>query len=190
MHVCLPARHHLRDASWVILLCTPFPEACYVLESGSNREGCGRTPETACITLLYLLQQVNRTHLPPSTAIRIATDKCLNIDQQAAVSTIICPALHKILFELGFLTVCVFCLCDHHYLAMKFQEGNKSISSHICESIHMGYPCDYYPWCHRLVTGHMGPNPHPIPNMFTWEPEPDRTLPTWDRTPNLRLFTK
>ena len=70
----------------------------YVMKRGSNRDGCGRTPGSACRTLLYLLQQVNRTHLPPSTGIRIATDKSMNIDQQAAVSTIICPALHIILF--------------------------------------------------------------------------------------------
>ena len=54
---------------------------------GSDKDGCGRTPGSACSTLLYLLQQVNRTHLPPSTGIRIATDKSLTIDQQAAVST-------------------------------------------------------------------------------------------------------
>ena len=60
-----------------------------MLDSGSNREGCGRTPETACSTLLYLLQQVNRTHLPPSTGIHISTDECLSIDQKTAVSVII-----------------------------------------------------------------------------------------------------
>ena len=59
----------------------------YVLKSGRDKDGCGRTPGSACSTLLYLLQQVNRTHLPPSTGIKISTDKCLNIDQQTAVST-------------------------------------------------------------------------------------------------------
>ena len=84
----------------------------------------------------------------------------------------------------------VFSLCDHHHLAMKFQEGNKSISSHICQSIYRGSPCDSYPWCHWLVTGHMGPNPTPPLTCSLGNPEPDRTLPTWDRTPSLRLFTK
>ena len=59
----------------------------YVLERGRDKDGCGRTPGSACLTLPYLLQQVNRTHLPPSTELRIATDKSLTIDQQAAVST-------------------------------------------------------------------------------------------------------
>ena len=39
-----------------------------MLESGSDKEGSGRTTESACSTLLYLLQQVNRTHLLPSMA--------------------------------------------------------------------------------------------------------------------------
>ena len=63
------------------------PDTWYVLTSGSDKEGCGRTPGSACSTLLYLLQQVNRTHLSPSTGIQISTDKSLTIDQQAAVST-------------------------------------------------------------------------------------------------------
>ena len=83
------------------------PDTWYVMKTGSDKDGCGRTPGSACSTLLYLLQQVNRTHLPPSTAIKISTEKCLNIDQQAAVSTIICPAFYKILFELGFVKVCL-----------------------------------------------------------------------------------
>ena len=58
-----------------------------MLQSGWNLDGCGRTMESACKTILYLLQQVNRTHLPPSTGIRISTDKSLKIDQQTAVST-------------------------------------------------------------------------------------------------------
>ena len=59
------------------------------MKTGSDKDGCGRTPGSACSTLLYLLQQVNRTHHPPSTELRIATDKSLTIDQQAAVSTIL-----------------------------------------------------------------------------------------------------
>ena len=86
MHLYLPARHHLGNVCWVILLCTPFPETWYVLESGSDRDGCGRSVKFPCQTLLYLLQQVNRTHFPPSTEINISTDKSLTIDQQIAVS--------------------------------------------------------------------------------------------------------
>ena len=62
------------------------PDTWYVMMSGSDKDGCGRTPGSACLTLLYLLQQENRTHLPPSTGIRIATDKSVTVDQQAAVS--------------------------------------------------------------------------------------------------------
>ena len=43
----------------------------YVLKSGRDKDGCGRTPSSACSTLLYLLQQVNRTHLPPSMATQV-----------------------------------------------------------------------------------------------------------------------
>ena len=67
------------------------PDTWYVLTSGSDKEGCGRAPGSACSTLLYLLQQVNRTHLPPSTGIRISTDKSLTIDQQAGEYKFICP---------------------------------------------------------------------------------------------------
>ena len=70
--------------SWILY----FPDTWYVLKRGRDKDGCGRTPGSACSTLLYLLQQVNRTHPPPSTGIRISTDKCITIDQQAAVSTI------------------------------------------------------------------------------------------------------
>ena len=59
----------------------------YVLKRGRDKDGCGRTPGSPCLSLPYLLQQENRTHLPPSTELRIATDKSLTIDQQAAVST-------------------------------------------------------------------------------------------------------
>ena len=48
-----------------------LPDTWYVLESGSDIGGCGRTPDSACSTLLYLLQQVNRTHLPPSMATQV-----------------------------------------------------------------------------------------------------------------------
>ena len=64
-----------------------FLDTWYVLKRGRDKDGCGRTPGSACLTLPYLLQQENRTHLPPSTELRIATDKSLAIDQQAAVST-------------------------------------------------------------------------------------------------------
>ena len=43
----------------------------YVLKSGSDIGGCGRTPDSACSTLPYLLQQVNRTHLPPFMATQV-----------------------------------------------------------------------------------------------------------------------
>ena len=61
------------------------PDMWYVLMSGSDREGCGRSVEFPCETLLYLLQQVNWTHEPPE--LHIVTDKSLTIDQQTAVST-------------------------------------------------------------------------------------------------------
>ena len=41
-----------------------FPDAWYVMSSGSDTQRCGRE-ETPCESLLYLLQQVNHTHLPP-----------------------------------------------------------------------------------------------------------------------------
>ena len=52
-----------------------LPDTWYVLESGSDIGGCGRTPDSACSTLLYLLQQVNRTHLPPSMTTQVPPSK-------------------------------------------------------------------------------------------------------------------
>ena len=60
----------------------------YVMDRGRDKDGCGRSPDSPCETLLYLLQQVNRTHLPPDKELQIVTDKSLVIDQQTAVSTI------------------------------------------------------------------------------------------------------
>ena len=59
------------------------------MDTGKDKDGCGRSPDSPCKTLLYLLQQVNRTHLPPDKELRIITDKSLRIDQQTAVSTIL-----------------------------------------------------------------------------------------------------
>ena len=47
----------------------------YVLKRGSDIGGCGRTPDSACSTLPYLLQQVNRTHLPPPMATHVSPSK-------------------------------------------------------------------------------------------------------------------
>ena len=54
------------------------------MENGTDTEGCGRSAEFACSTLLYLLQQ---QQVPPSEEIRILTDKSFQVDQQTAVST-------------------------------------------------------------------------------------------------------
>ena len=42
-------------------------DAWYVMDRGRDKGGCGRSPDSPCDTLLYLLQQMNQTHLPPST---------------------------------------------------------------------------------------------------------------------------
>ena len=63
-------------------------DTCYVMQKGLDHEGCGNSTENACQTLLYLVQQVNRTHLPLSRGLHISTDKSLRIDQRTAVSTI------------------------------------------------------------------------------------------------------
>ena len=61
-----------------------FVEIRYVMKSGLDREGCGKSPEFPCGSLLYALQQVNRTS---TTEIHIVTDKSLSVGQQEAVST-------------------------------------------------------------------------------------------------------
>ena len=60
----------------------------YVMDRGKDKDGCGRSLQFPCNTLLYLLQQVNRTHLPPDKELGIITDKSLTVDQQAAVSAV------------------------------------------------------------------------------------------------------
>ena len=85
-NICLTRSQRNRPLSKVFCLHMPFPETWYVMERGADRDGCGRSVEFPCETLLYLLQQVNRTHRPPSTEIHISTDKSLIIDQQIAVS--------------------------------------------------------------------------------------------------------
>ena len=59
----------------------------YVLEEGWDKDGCGRTPGSACSTLLYLLQQVNRTHLPPSMATQVPPSKEMDPDNRTQVSS-------------------------------------------------------------------------------------------------------
>ena len=68
------------------------------MNRGKDKYGCGRSPDSPCKTLLYLLQQVNRTHLPPDKELHIVTDKSLRLDQQTAVSTdfIYCSSDKKI----------------------------------------------------------------------------------------------
>ena len=58
----------------------------YVMDGGRDNQGCGRSLQFPCNTLLYLLQQVNQTHLPPEEDLQIITDKSLTVDQQTAVS--------------------------------------------------------------------------------------------------------
>ena len=58
------------------------PDPWYVMEKGRDKDGCGRSLQFPCNTLLYLLQQI-----PPGKELRILTDKSLTIDQEAAVST-------------------------------------------------------------------------------------------------------
>ena len=58
----------------------------YVMDRGRDKDGCGRSPDSSCETLLYLLQQANRTHLPPDKELRIVTDKSLTMDERTAVS--------------------------------------------------------------------------------------------------------
>ena len=60
----------------------------YVMGRGRDKSGCGRSTDSPCETLLYLLQQVNRTHFPPDKELHVVTDKSLIIDKQAAVSTL------------------------------------------------------------------------------------------------------
>ena len=88
----LPVRLCCISCSTSLLLTLMFdiyshPDTWYVMDRGRDKDGCGRSPDSACETLLYLLQQVNRTHLPPGKELRIITDKSLRIDQQNAVST-------------------------------------------------------------------------------------------------------
>ena len=59
-----------------------------MLKSGSDIGGCGRTPDSACSTLLYLLHQVNRTHLPPSTATQVPPSREMDPDYQTQVGPV------------------------------------------------------------------------------------------------------
>ena len=86
----LPVRLCCISCSTSLLLTLMFDiyshlETWYVLNRGRDKDGCGRSPDSPCATLRYLLQQVNRTH---DKELHIVTDKSLVIDQQAAVSTI------------------------------------------------------------------------------------------------------
>ena len=56
----------------------------YVMKKGLDHEGCGRPLQFPCNTLLYLLQQIS-----PDQELHVVTDKSLQINQQAAVSTFI-----------------------------------------------------------------------------------------------------
>ena len=76
------------------------PDTWYVMDGGRDDQGCGRSLQFPCNTLLYLLHQI-----PPDEELHIVTDKSLVIDQQTAVSTIdtfavklICPAYCQALF--------------------------------------------------------------------------------------------
>ena len=60
-------------------------ETWYVLKSGRDKDGCGRTPGSACSTLLYLLQQVNRTRLPPSMATHVPPSNEIDPDNRTQV---------------------------------------------------------------------------------------------------------
>ena len=74
-------------SDFLFFLSWPLTETWYVMENGRDQKGCGNSTENPCKTLLYLLQQVNWTHLPPDKELHISTDKSLTIDQQTAVST-------------------------------------------------------------------------------------------------------
>ena len=89
----LPVRLYCISCSPSLLLTLMFDiyshlDIWYVMDRGRDKDGCGRSPESPCNTLLYLLQQVNRTHLPPDNELWIITDKSLVIKQETAVSTV------------------------------------------------------------------------------------------------------
>ena len=88
----LPATPCCISCSTSLLLTLMFDiyshlDTWYVIKKGLDHEGCGRSPDSPCSTLLYLLQQVNWTRLPPDKELHNITDKSLQIDQRAAVST-------------------------------------------------------------------------------------------------------
>ena len=70
------------------------PDTWYVMDRGRDKDVCGKSPDSPCETLLYLLQQVNRAHLPPNKELRIITDKSLRVDQQTAVSSVFIYCLY------------------------------------------------------------------------------------------------
>ena len=100
-------------------------ETWYVLESGTDDQGCGRSLQFPCNTILHLLQQVNRTHLPPSRELQVVTDKSLTINQDIAVSTI-----YSLCFTLGG-CVCILIranlLCSKMTYVLKIFNGYGSL---------------------------------------------------------------